>query len=1076
MIFKKVITSFLILLLSAFLSSSYAIDSKEFKNASDCGIENDVVKMFSWDICEQDFAFRVFYKLLPDVFEDQVFPIVNSKYLSKVKALETENLEVNRAYQSILLKIAETMVNLSLIFGIYMFSWHAGLALLRTATEGSFLGNEYNGTQTFIKYALIIFLLLPVGKGLVVAHWIILVLILFSIAFGNLFYGLFLNFQDMGADATNVASDKTLYKASDTDAKRQVEFYESKKYDHNYFYSVEIVKSFLKASTCKLRTESFIFENNIEKINASNKDLYLGCSSESVLSAQILNRNSNGSGFVDEKAFSIYKTQSSSLTSGSSNVELTSGIDFGKNIKTSCATIDGIYNYSCGSISVNVPQISHKETLNLMNEVGFYDTYAVTSQKIMASSGDSSQIESIANAGWNSLSSKLVEKLYEDINGQKELSPADETVLKNISYNFHQLLMNDAMIGSANVMNGTVVSPATNKIVSTYLRTLSNASSFMIYSYCTKNKELIKKGEDLIKYLNTFEKDNATNLSAACVSVPALKIIGDKTESKDEYLAANVELNKKLGEQQVKMMALIMNVYNKREGIEVSLFKSLKSVSKYSLTAQMRKLGMASAGNFLLKLIKEKDIDNKFMHSIRNSLSFNSGEIDKRFIGREYISEKENVSRTIDNPNFTEFGTYFTPLSEPFTSGRKDLRMTDISSTMSGVFDDSLYEAGKEEEYLTRMIETISNPLGNFKQAVGIGANKDLNKEVVMKCMEKLSDCPIPLENPMKGLSDFGNNLVSASSNLIALSLTLSFTSYAKAKVKNYKLNKDKGGAIEKGETLNKSLAKKFAGAAGSAFSSLIDVTEMILSALFNIFLLLLFVGVFFAYIIPLVPFLMFTFTFLSWITICLLTFFIFPMWVVFNLKMTEKQNGNSEMYVSGYNIGLQILFRPALLVIALITAWALFKVAFLAINLTILPLIYNVLIGETNDYSITALIDKVMLILIYGIIVYVTIKFISNFMYEITNKLFEAMNVKPIDDKAAASQNILEGAVKASVLQFMVLNNVSAQIKGGIQKQKNQATESSNKSERNDEIDLMVKDRVDSRYKDNKPQVEDKE
>lgn len=1062
------------LLLSFFLSFTYAIDKKEFENASDCGVSNNSVEMFSWDICEQDFAFRIFYKLFPDVFEDQIFPIVNAKYLSRVKELESENLEINRAYQNILLKIAEIIINLSLMFGMYLFIWHASLALLRTATEGSFLGKDFNGTQTMIKYAVIVLLLLPVGKGLLVAHWIVFLLILFAIAFGNLFYGLFLNFQDMGYDATNVSEDRSLYKAEDTDEKRALEFYENKKYDHNYFYSVEIVKSFLKANVCKMRTEQFIFENNLLKINSNNKDLYLECSAESVMNSQILNRDVSGSGFKNDKSFSSYKTQSSTLTSSGNAVELTSGIKFGKNIKNLCNNIQGIYDYSCGEISVNAPKVTHKETLKLMNDVNFYNAYAAASAKIMASSGDSLEIEKIASNSWNAISAQLVDKLTD--NSEDKLSPADETIIKNISYNFHQLLMNDAMIGSSNIIGNNVAAPATNKVISNYFVKLSNISKYMIESYCSNNQELILKAENTIKYLNDFDISTERSMSASCLSFMNSKVMGSKHKTEEEKINNINSLNDKIKEEQKKIMLLIISVYNKREGIEVSLYKSLKTVSELSLTQQMRKVGMASAGSFLLKVIKEKDIDNKFMHSIRNSLNFDSGMIDNRFIGKEYISEKENLSSTIDNPNFGLFANYFGTATDPFNSARKDLRVTDISATVSSIYDDSLYEAGKEDDFLTRMMETISNPLGNFKQAVGIGANKDLNKEVVQKCMADLKDCPIPLENPMKGLSDFGHNLVSASSNLIALSLTLSFVSYGKAKYKNFKISKDKGGSIEKGENFNKSFAKKIGGKVGGVLAGVVDVTEIILSALFNILLLLLLVGVFFAYIIPLVPFLMFTFTFLSWITICILTLFIMPMWVVFNLKMTESQNGNTEMYMSGYNIALQILFRPALLIIALITAWGLFKVAFLAINLTILPLMYAVLLNETSAFSITGLIDKIMLILIYGIVIYITIKFLFNFMYEITNKLFEAMNVKPIDDKASSVQNLLEGAVKASVLKFMVLNNVSEEIKKGINSQKSELTNKTNASERDDEIDLMVKDKFDSRYSDNKPPTDNKE
>lgn len=1066
----------IILALTSFLSFAYAIDKKEFENASDCGVSNDTVEMFSWDICEQDFAFRIFYKLFPDVFEDQIFPIVNSKYLGKVKELETKNLEINRAYQSILLKITEVIINLSLMFGMYLFMWHGALALLRTATEGSFLGKDFNGTQTFVKYAIIVLLLLPVGKGLLVAHWIVFLLILFAIAFGNLFYGLFLNFQELGYDATNLSDDRGVYNSSDTDEKRVAEFYENKKYDHNYFYSAEIVKSFMKVNLCKLKTEQFIFENNLMKMNSDNKDMYVKCSVESTQSAQILNRSITGSGFVNDLSFSSYKTQSSTLTSSGNNVEVTSGVRFGKNIKTYCNNLDGIYEYSCGEITVNTPKVSHKPTLKLMNSVNFYNVYANTSKQIMASSGSSLEIQDIASKGWNSLSSQLIEKLSDSSGGTKKLSPADETIIKNISYNYHQLLMNDAMIGSSNIINNNVVSPSTNKVIARYLKDTSLITALINNSYCINNQELILKAKNTKEYLNNFSESVDKSLSATCLLPPIMNIMGMEHNTEEEKLNNLIANGEKIEKEQLKLMNLIISVYNKREGIEVSLYKSLKTLSDISLTQQMRKMGMASAGSFLLKLIKEKDLDNKFMHSIRNSLNFDSGVIDNRFIGKEYISENENVSTTIDNPNFGLLASYFGPVVAPFESGRKDLRVTDISSTVSSVYDDSLYNAGKDDDFMTRIMETISNPLGNFKQAVGIGANKDLNKEVLQKCMEDLALCPIPLENPLKGLSDFGHSLVSASSNLIALSITMSFVSYSKERFKNYKVSRDKGGAIEAGESLNRSLGKKIGGKIGGVLAGVIDITEIILSVLFNIFLLLLLVGVFFAYIIPLVPFLMFTFTFLSWVTICILTLFIMPMWVVFNLKMTESQNGNSEMYMSGYNIALQILFRPALLIIALITAWGLFKVAFLAINLTILPLLFSVLITDTSGLSVTALIDKIMVILIYGIIIYITIKFVFNFMYEITNKLFEAMNVKPIDDKASSVQNILEGAVKASVLKFMVLNNVSGELKKGIKEQKDDVAKKTNEHERNDEIDIIVKDKMDSRYSDNKPPNEGNE
>lgn len=93
------------------------------------------------------------------------------------------------------------------------------------------------------------------------------------------------------------------------------------------------------------------------------------------------------------------------------------------------------------------------------------------------------------------------------------------------------------------------------------------------------------------------------------------------------------------------MLDVVIDVQSKREGLELSLFKSLKSVSKMSLTAQMRKVGSASAGGFMLKIIKDKDIDNKFMRSLQNSIGFNDANVDAKFIGTRHLHPKVMLHR-----------------------------------------------------------------------------------------------------------------------------------------------------------------------------------------------------------------------------------------------------------------------------------------------------------------------------------------------------------------------------------------------------------------------------------------------
>lgn len=1080
MLIKKNIFLSIFLFFAFAFNSAYAIDDKEFENASDCGVENNIVEFFSWDICEQDFAFRVFYKLFPDVLDEQVLPIVNAKYLSKVKELESDNLEINRAYQYSLLKVTEIILALSMTFGIWVFLWHASLALLRTATEGSFLGKDYNGTKTVIKYAMVAFFLIPVGNGLIVAHWLVFVLILFSIALGNLFYGIFLNYIDAGDDTANLNAENKTF--TETDAERTQkydEYIQANTNDHNFFYATELTKKIVKANVCKVRTEQFILETNMTTINSGNDTEYYKCSAESVLSSQLLNSAVTGSSFIDSGAFTSYKVRETNITNGGEKVSFTSGVRFGKNLQNnSCQNMVGIYSYSCGELSVNVPNITDDNVVQIMNKVGFYSAYAAASSAIMSNYGASSaDVSGSATSGWNDLSTKLVNELATNINGEKKLKPSDEVIIKNISYVYHQLLMNDAMIGAASMSSGSLIAPSSNNPMKEKLTNSSEIAKTIIDNYCISNQEMIKKTKNLIKYVGSYKESDKTDISSSCLAMSRGKpsefmgIVFD--QDKAGVMAGRTEMKQKTTEAQEKLLEMVKDIKNKREGIELSLFKSLKSVSTVSMTAQMRKVGFASAGGFMLKIIKEKDIDNKFMKSLQNSISYADDGVDDRFIGKESVASQTNASSSINNPNFDQMSYFYNMVVGTLITTRKDLRMTDISPMISSVYDDSLSEASKSDEFASTIMEFVSNPLGNFKTAIGIGAGDDLYEDVVKKCIADLKECPIPLENPIKGLSDFGHNLISASANLIATSMMFTFVKYLKEKRIASKLAKDKGGSIEKADKAVQGVISKL-GKGAKVIGFAIDMTEFVLAALIDVMLLLILVGIFFAYLIPLVPFMMFTFAFLSWITICLLTLFIIPMWVVFNLRMTEERNGNSEMYLSGYNIGMQILLRPALLIVALVMGWGLFVISFLILNLTIIPFMYGVLMTDGGSFSLIGLMNNIMLIIIYGIIVYMLIKYVFSFMYSITNKLFQAMNVTPIDDKANIAEQVMRSAVLASVMNFRAVKGINSTVRDHMNKDMKDSKAESDRNNRNDEVDLIIKDKLENRYVDDKPDTKD--
>lgn len=1080
---KKGLFSFILVILMTFSLSAFSAQSSDFDNASDCGVENKIVKQFSWEICEQDFAFRLFYKLFPDVMEEYVLPIVNSNYLERVKDLESDKIEVYRAYQYSILKIFESVLALAIAFGVFVFIWHAALALLRTSTEGSFLGKDYSWKKTGIKYGLVAFGLLPLGHGLVVLHIIIFLLILFGIAFANLFYSMYLNFLDFGVEGTDLNNNTGIFK--ETDAERLEEFERMRNYDHNFFYASEYAKQMVKVGLCKLRTEQFIFENNINNINSSNESKYFQCTSESVATSQMLNNNiSGGNGFVPNGAFSSYFSKETAIENNGDNIFLTSGIRFGKNSQNSNqCSIDGVYDYSCGEINVSPPNIMNGDLIDVLDKVGFINTYASVSSQIM-NANDASSIESAATSGWSTLSTKVIQEIGTNINGEIKLSPNDEVVLKNIAYYYHQLLLNDSLTGAAvyNKNSNNLISPSSNAPMQKYLTSSLKVGNEIIANYCLDNQEILKKSKNTIKYLNGYSSSDNKDLSTACLyltrSKPQNTYGAEFGVSKENRAASEKVMKDNVTKARTELQTMIESIYNKRLGLERSLFKSLKTVNERSMTEQMRKVGFASAGGVILKIIKEKEIDEKFMHSFRNSMSLNTSTIMSSMVGTENISSKDKVSSSINNSNFKPMEDYYAAVVDPYTSKRKDLRFTDISAYTGSLINDSVTEAGKMESANNLIMETITNPFGSFSAAIGLGGQKDIQKEIIEKCMADLNECPIPLQNPITNLTNFGHNLIKVSTSLMAASILTSFAKYLAVKNMKSKLLKDKGGSVslsnDLSKSLNESMTKSGANSIGSKLLvsgvvGALNLLDIILSTFFDIFLLLLLVGIYFAYIIPLIPFMMFTFAFLSWVTMCILALVIAPMWLVFNLKMVEQRDGNSDMFRSGYNIAMQILFRPALTIIALVLGWSLFSVTFLALNLTIVPLMFSLLDVQGGSFHPKTLIDQLMLIMLYGTMIYVMITFVFKLMYTLANQIFEVLNVSPVDDKANIVEDVMKSALLASFAKFQAVKNVDSSFRQSIAKEQKSAVDEMKKSHRDDAIDGEMKERSEDVYKDKK-------
>lgn len=1057
---KFIKTLILTLFLLGMTNSSFAANiSDEFKNASKCGVgENGYVELWSWDICEQDFSFRVFYRLFPDVMDEHLLKITNPKFLAggngatSVKDLEKEHINVYRSYQYSLMNIFKNMFSLAVFFGAILFVWHSSLALIRATTEGGILGERYSVGGTLIKYGIILVGFLPLGGGLMVIHVVVFLLIMFGIAFANLLYGVYINYMDIGTN--NIDANQTLVDEQQFDP-----------YNADDYYSAEIVKSMLKMSMCKVVTEQFMFENNITQREYKNWDNIKSCSTEKTQVGQVFNENISGNKIEkNNSAINFVPAKTNNFTDNKGSLYLSGGIIYGRNIQnsSSCDGVVGISNYTCGSITVSPPSLSNSKVLDLMKDIKFFSYYAAASKEVNSvESASSEDVKNIVNKNWESLKAAAITKLS-PTSSIENLSPEDEIIIKNIAFYYHKLLLNDSIVGGLGFIKGEN-SLLSNTNVDNFLdrtTSLTAEAISILENHCTQHQELRNKSANLIKYLNK-EEVRDKSFSASCLlmnnkgdlillgsekakdSTGGPIKIGDTTKNGDAI--SNSQSSETLQE-------IIKNLTQKRKGIKSSLFQAVKGMDDKNISHQMRKLGWASAGSYMLRLIKNTEADSRLMMAFDQSVGIDISQISPQMIGRTYQTEKDAAGNDFDNANFLDLEQTYKIVVNPFVSKRHDLKIVDVSALSESVVNDMTLQKEKQEHLSTLLLETIMNPFGDFKRMIGNGSDGDmLSTESVKKCLGDMSECNFSFNNPMSSISDFGNNLIKISSTMIVATASISMLRAASLYISNKDIREQitKSGTISKAgddaNGLGKSIAGEFVGSAGKAVynvanfiadSKVLNAVYLFLSLLINVFFMLLLLGVWFAYILPLIPFMTFLFAFLSWITLCLIALFVAPMWLAFNIQMTEKDKNMTDMMQSALNISLQILFRPALIIIAFVIGWSLFTIVFAVVSITSMPFLASVIIGE-EGFSVTRLLDNIFIVAAYGGMLFVAIKYAFTITHGLANKLFQVLNVVAIDEGTSNYvQNVTQTTMLSMLNKFDVMKSLGQNLDKTIKSQ----------------------------------------
>jgi conjugal transfer/type IV secretion protein DotA/TraY len=280
------------------------------------------------------------------------------------------------------------------------------------------------------------------------------------------------------------------------------------------------------------------------------------------------------------------------------------------------------------------------------------------------------------------------------------------------------------------------------------------------------------------------------------------------------------------------------------------------------------------------------------------------------------------------------------------------------------------------------------------------------------QCISGENHCGIPIVHPMVAISSFGKDLYQFSASTITIGASYMFL----ANKSRSKTTNDTGSTSERGSFLDRLPI-------GSSMIKMLNMSaiDMMIGALKNVFLLLLGLGIFMGYILPLIPFFAFFLIILTWFVMVIELMVVAMIWVAF-LFQPKNQGENREAHQAFYNSLMQLLLRPLFSVIALILAWSMFAIVIMIVNLTIGSIFGTVTDGAVSFYE---LVDLAFIITTYCLILYIVTQLVFKLMTIIPTKLFAVINVQEQSIDAENVTSSIKQTVE-NIITFRIVTNIA--------------------------------------------------
>ncbi|WP_318493607.1 hypothetical protein [Photobacterium leiognathi] len=928
------------LFISLFTSAVYA--------ESDCGLDDDgFISVLDTTICPDDKTFGFFYELTPSIFEEYVFAFLDLDYEEDIKKSLRSNPEMDYRYSHLLELMIGEVSPLVLVFIITSVVITLSLGLLKSSSEGVFLGREWGHKKNIIIPLLGMILLTPISDNLFVVHLIFIFIFIGSIGLGNAFMSVYLSFFDQSVDQyldrTSLENDNSLVSQD----------------------AYSVMNGLFVSSVCKKKSI----------VELSNSILESGNSSEIGTAMQCLTTDSDGygDGFPYFISFASMPAGDSHLGHGSKDI---SRIKFkqGDNKPNIC----NLYrNIDCGELIITSPSIQNAY-LNEFFEMNPHIS-SVVKGVIDSAKPDFNSIRS----GWGTISDSLLSTM----NKLSDLDIEEVKILESISYLYHRSLKLKFMLGygSDGLLDSSIqeMSKKTDKIVDLlWSAKCVTQLEFQYAAISARNRQL-----------GVFDENDVISLSP-CYDLTSQEIYGliNGEVVDPKYITIQEVENHKN-----KIISDSSKIYQNelrkltsydlavKDSFNVSL-KEIQEKKGVSLNA-IRQKGFYALGGHFLSIVSRLEFTNQLRGMFSKSYFIYSNTNNNPYISN-YI-ELTGLEEESDYSFIYSFSEKLKPRTG--VSNNIDVVNSLVSnSQLSGI-------TGYDESGLSIM-QTF-NVLGSAIDEAFISLNIDdgYNES---DCATKGESCFGLDRHPSLLINSIGHKLFSTGVNVVVASLVLGFfdnkiigvatDKIKKAKTKQEQEAKKKmlegnGAYVDRKKLKRSKSLLYFIGVVDKSISLVTGISALLGS-------ILIVVGSVLTIVIPLISYFAFFSTYLAYIVLYVQTLFVCVLWCAYFFKPISNNESKSALSRVFISYSLNSLLRPALLVVAISIAWSIYTVATLLI-------LYTISIGMdmANTLSqgfllqiISSLMSLISLIILFALLT----KRIYEYMNKFVNQILQNISV----------------------------------------------------------------------------------